>query len=304
MSRRFKNRIEEKNLIISLPMKVYRFISYNFKVFKKNAKLWRVEHRGMNYGDGAYETIRVYDGWIFAFKDHIERLKRSLKVLKIDFPVNEEKIEKEIMKLLKLNRVKNCAVRIVITRGNGLGLPPPKGTPDISIMLVDIDKKIEDYQKKGIKAIFVENTRLYDFSIRGAKTINFLPNILASIEFEKMGAQEGIFVTHEGFVAEGTTSNIFFVKNGVLKTPHLDIGILAGITRKFIIEIAKEERIPVEEGFYKKEEVLSADEVFISSTTREIVPLVVIDEKKIADGKTGLLTTALLSAFKKKVLIK
>jgi len=283
-------------------MKVYRFISYNFKIFKKDEKLFSIEHRGFNYGDGVYETLRVYDGRIFAFKEHLERLKKSLDILKIKFSVNEKKIESEIMKLLKLNRVKNCAVRIVITRGNGLGLPPPKGKPDVSIMLVDIDKKIEEYQKKGIKVIFIENPRLYDFSIRGAKTVNFLPNVLGSIEFEKYGAQEGIFITKEGFVAEGTTSNVFFVKDGVLKTPHLDIGILAGITRKFILDIAKEENIPFEEGFYKKEEVLSADEVFISSTTREIVPVVSINDKKIGNKKPPPFTLFLLSLFKKKIL--
>jgi branched-chain amino acid aminotransferase len=283
-------------------MKVYKFFSYNFKIFKKGEKLFSIEHRGLNYGDGVYETLRVYDGRIFAFKEHIERLKKSLDVVKINFSVNERKIENEIANLLKLNRVKNCAVRIVITRGNGLGLPPPKGKPDISIMLVDIDKKIEEYQKRGIKAILIENPRLYDFSTRGAKTINFLPNVLGSIEFEKNGAQEGIFVTKEGFIAEGTTSNVFFVKDGILKTPSLEIGILAGITRKFILHIAREQKIPFEEGFYKKEELLSAEEVFISSTTREIVPVIQIDDKKIGDRRAGSLTLSLLSAFKKKVL--
>lgn len=283
-------------------MKTYRFISYNFKIFDKKEKLFTVEHRGINYGDGVYETIRVYDGLIFAFREHMERMKKGLEILKIDFSLNEERIEREINRLLSLNRVKNCAVRIVITRGTGLGFPPPHSSADISIMLVHLDRKLKEYQEKGIRAVFIKKPRLYEYSIRGAKTINFLPNILGSIEFEKSEAQEGIFVTDEGFVAEGTTSNIFFVKDGVLKTPHLTLGILAGITRNFIIEIAGEENVPFEEGFYKKEELLSADEVFISSTTREIVPLILMDDKKIADGRPGALTSRLLSAFKKKLL--
>lgn len=285
-------------------MKIARFISYNFRLYDKRRKLFPVEHRGFNYGDGVYETIRVYEGEIFTFMEHMERLRRSLGIVSINFKVDEGRIEREIKKLMRANRLFDCAVRVVITRGCGGGLPPPESSPDITIMLMHIEKKIEECQKKGVKVVILSQRRSYEPFIRGAKTINFLPNILGSLEFRKKGAEEGIFLTSDGFVAEGTTSNIFFVKGGILKTPHLETGILAGITRKVIIDIAKENGISVEEGFYTAEELLSADEVFISSTTREIVPVISIDGKVIGKGKPGVLTLKLLSLFKKKISFK
>lgn len=283
-------------------MNIANYISYNYKIFLKEAKLFSPLHRGINYGDGVYETLKAYDGGIFTFDEHLKRLKNNLKTLKINFQLNPQRIKREIKKLLKINRWKDCAIRIVITRGSGLGVPPEKTTsPDIMIMLFEIDPKIVEYQKNGAHAIIISIPRSYEPSIRNSKTLNFLPNVLGSLEVKEKGAYEGIFLTRDGFLAEGTTSNVFFVKNGKVKTPHLDTGILPGITREILLKIMKKKGIPFEEGFYTKEELLEADEVFITSTTREIVPIVRINKKIIGNGKRGDLTKLLQQLFKEEV---
>lgn len=282
-------------------MNIANYISYNFKTLVKEDKLFSSIHRGTNYGDGVYETLKVYHGGIFTFEEHIRRLNNNLKTVEIKFKLSKDKVKKEIKKLLKTNRWNNCAVRIVITRGGGLGIPPPTPKPDIMIMLFEIDRKIEKYQKEGASAIIVSTPRSYEPFIKNAKTISFLPNVLGSLEAKKKRAHEGIFLTTDGFVAEGTTSNVFFVKNGIVKTPDIDTGILPGITREVSIKVMEKHGIPFEEGFYTKDELFQADEVFITSTTREILPIVRINNKMIGNGKPGEMTIFLQQLFKKEV---
>ncbi|MBI5407888.1 MAG: branched-chain-amino-acid transaminase [Nitrospirae bacterium] len=278
-------------------------IYLNDELVPKNKALISVFDHGFLYGDGIYETLRAYNGVVFRFDEHLERLFRSAFMISLTIPKTSEEIKQAVYETMKANRQEDAVIRISISRGAGpIGLDPdlcPK--PTFVIMSGEFKEYPKQYYQKGIKIAIVNTRRNFKDALNPQiKSLNFLNNILAKIEAKDRGAYEAVMMNYREYVAEGTISNIFFVKDKALCTPAVDVGILDGITRRIIIDAAKEAGIDVKEGRFRKEDLYNAQEVFISNTTMEVMPVGEIDDIKIGT-KPGRITKALHSAYKKKV---
>jgi branched-chain amino acid aminotransferase len=275
----------------------------NNKLVSKSKALISVFDHGFLYGDGIYETLRAYNGVVFKLDEHIDRLFRSASMIGLTIPKGPDAIKKTVYTTLRANRQKEAAIRITISRGAGpIGLDPdlcPK--PTFVIMSNKFKAYPGQYYQKGVKVAIVNTRRNLKGAINPAiKSLNFLNNILAKREAKDKGAYEAIMLNYRGHLAEGTISNIFFVKDNILHTPETGVGILDGITRKSILDIARESGIEINEGRFKKEDLLNSREVFISNTTMEVMPVSHVDGIKIGT-KTGNITKLLHKAYKKEV---
>lgn len=261
---------------------------------KERAKISIYDHSFL-YGDGIFETIRVYNKKILRLPEHIERLKKGGEILKIKVGDIDENT---IQRLLKLNNLNDAIVRITISRGEGKrGIDPDLcKTPNVAIMAEEFKGYPDRLYKNGLSCMILNTKRPHPKSFPPIKSNNYLPNILGKIEAKKSSFDDGIFLTIDGYVACGITSNIFIVKDETLITPALSLGILPGITRKIVIEIAKSIKIPIFERKFKKEALFDADEVFLTSTGYEIMPIRVIDGHL---SKRNGLAQKLLSFYRK-----
>ncbi len=273
-------------------------------VAKEQAVVSVFDH-GFLYGDGIYETMRSYDGNIFLLDKHLARLKRSARAIALKLPMPLEKIGDALNESLKVNKLRNAYIRLHISRGPGeIGLDPALcPLPTMVITAKTFHDYPAKYYERGIQVAIVKTRRNHplalDPSIKGT---NFLNNILAKIEAKKARAYEGIMLNWEGFVAEGTISNIGMVKKGVLFTPSLDTGILEGVTRDLVLRLARRKKIPIRETRILPKTLLAADECFITNTTVEIMPVTTISKKTIGSGKPGPLTALLQQEYRKEVL--
>ena len=263
------------------------------------AKISVFDH-GLLYGDGVFEGIRVYDGLVFKLKEHVDRLFDSAKVIKLDIPMTKEEMVNAVVETLRINRIKNGYVRIVVTRGVGdLGLDPrmcPKPTVIIIADVIQIYRT--EAKERGLTAIISSVRRdPVDATSHEAKTLNYLNSILAKIEASAAGADEAIMLDHRGFVSEGTGDNIFIVKNGVVYTPPRTAGILPGITRNRVIKLCEELGIKLVEKDITVTELYTADEVFVTGTAAEVMPITMINGRPIGDGKLGPVTRRLMEEF-------
>jgi len=270
----------------------------------KEKALVSVFDHGFLYGDGIYETMRAYRGEIFLLRKHLARLKRSAVAVSMRLPLPLEKIVEALSETLVVNKLQDAYVRLHISRGPGeIGLDPALCVaPTMVITAKPFHDYPAEYYERGVSAAIVKTRRNHplalDPSIKGT---NFLNNILAKIEAVKAGAYEGIMLNWQGYVAEGTISNIGMVKKGVLHTPHCKTGILAGVTRELMIRLAKRKKIPVREMLLRPKDFFGADECFITNTTLEIMPVTRIDRKVIGSGKPGPITGVLCQAYAKEV---
>lgn len=257
--------------------------------------------RGFLYGDGVFETMRSYNGMVFAFDLHLERLINGAKTIGIPFVRNKKLLSNHIRKLLELNNLTNgnTYIKLTITRGVDCGGLTPSATlkPTIAIIAKPLDAKIETYQKKGVSAVFLPGKR----SFPHIKSLNLLPNIMGLLQAKKTGAREGIF-TDGGKILEGAITNIFIYDGRDIKTPPLNDGILPGVTRKLVIELAKKQGFRVAEASLTKNELMRSRETFITNSIIEIAPLLKIEAKLIGNGKVGALTRRLQQAYKDMVL--
>jgi len=271
---------------------------------KEEATVSVFDH-GFLYGDGIYETMRAYKGSLFLLERHLARLRCSADAVFLTLPMPIDKISAVLYESLRVNRLDEAYVRLHISRGPGeIGLDPGL-CPDPTVVIVAKPFKTypAEYYDRGVSVSIVKTRRNHplalDPSIKGT---NFLNNILAKIEAIKAGAYEGIMLNWEGFVAEGTISNIFMVKGGVLRTPILSVGILEGVTRGLVLDLARNENIPVQESAFSPQELTGADECFITNSTMEIMPVTLIDGKPVGSGKPGPVTASLMRAYKHEVL--
>ncbi len=278
-------------------------IYLNDRLVPEDRALVPVFDHGFLYGDGIYETLRAYKGVVFRFREHIGRLFRSASMIGLAVPMSPEGIERAVYSTMEANGQKDAVIRITVSRGPGpVGLDPALCPgPTFVIISSDFRRYPPRYYRKGV-GIAVVNTRR---NFRGAldpkiKSLNFLNNILAKREAIDRGAYEAVMLNYRGYIAEGTVTNVFFVKDGILCTPSVDVGILDGITRGLIIDIAGDVGIEVSEGRFRKEALYNAQEVFISNTTMEVMPVAEVDDTKIADSP-GRLTRLLHRAYRKNV---
>ncbi len=260
---------------------------------------------GFLYGDGIYETMRAYSGRIFLLDKHLLRLKHSAEAIGLRLPLSQEKIGEALVEALRVNKLQEAYVRMQISRGEGeIGLDPAL-CPDPTMVIVA--KPFHDYPaelfEKGVSAAVVQTRRNHPLALNPAiKSTNFLNNILAKIEAIKAGAYEGILLNWEGYVAEGTISNVFMVKKGVLITPHADTGILEGVTRALVLYLARKQHVPIKELLIKPKELHEADECFITNTTMQIMPVTTVDGRIIGDGKPGPVTRTLMKSYADEVV--
>lgn len=272
---------------------------------KEDAKISVWDH-GFLYGDGVFEGIRIYSGNIFRMKQHIERLYDSAKSICLDIPLSKDEMTAAVVETCKKNNIVDGYIRLVVSRGCGdLGLDPKKCSKPAIIIIADkISLYPEEKYENGLKVIISSVRKNFTESINPKiKSLNYLNNILAKIEAGNTGADEVVLVNVNGYVTECSADNIFIVKNGILYTPHPSVGILEGITRGAVIDIAKEEGLEVREDFLTSHDLYVADEMFLTGSGAELIPVVWINGRVIGDGKPGKMTMELLKKFRELVKI-
>ncbi len=272
-------------------------------VAREQAQVSVFDH-GFLYGDGIYETMRAYGGKLFLLKKHLARLKHSADTISLKLPLPLPKIAEALNRSVSINKLQEAYVRIHISRGPGeIGLDPALC---VVPTMVIIAKPFHDYPaayfEHGVSVAIVTTRRNHPLALPPSiKSTNFLNNILAKIEAVKARAYEGIMLNWQGYVAEGTISNIFMVKKGVLYTPHANTGILEGVTRDLALRLARKIKVPVKEAMLRPRDFLGSHECFLTNTIVEIMPVRTIDKKTIGNGKPGPVTAALHQAYRKEV---
>jgi len=267
---------------------------------KEDAKISVFDH-GYLYGDGVFEGIRVYQGNIFRLREHLDRLYESAQTIALQIPLTREQLEAATVETVAANGLRDCYIRLVVSRGYGdLGIDPGKcPKPTVVIIVATIALYPEESYTAGIKLITSSVRRIPTQCLDPRiKSLNYLNNILAKLEAKQAGVPEAVMLNYVGRVAECTADNIFIVKRGGLFTPHLMQGALGGVTRATVLDLARAAGIPAEENVMGLHDLYNADECFLTGTGAEIVPVVQIDGRRIADGRPGRLTLALLARYR------
>ncbi len=272
----------------------------NGKLYDKaDAKISVFDH-GLLYGDGVFEGIRVYEGKVFRLREHVDRLYDSARGIKLEIPMSREQMGDAITSTVQANAKRNGYIRTLVTRGAGyLGLDPRKTTdPQVVIIVDDITLYPPELYENGMEIVTVSTIRNHPNALSPRiKSLNYLNNIMAKMEAIQSGCLEALMLNHEGQVAECTGDNIFIVKRGVLKTPPTDAGILEGVTRNTVLELARAANIPVQETALMRLDVHTADECFLTGTAAEVIPVVKCDGRTIGSGKPGPVTKQLRERF-------
>lgn len=266
---------------------------------EEEAKITVFDH-GFLYGDGVFEGIRAYNGRVFKLKEHIQRLYDSAKTIMLDIPLSQQQMEESVLKTLQANKFHDAYIRLIVSRGCGdLGLDPTKcHHPNIIIIASQIQLYPEELYQQGLEIATVPTRRNVAEAINPRiKSLNYLNNILAKIEARRMGLQEAIMLTAEGYVAECTGDNIFIVKDKKIITPPTHMGILKGITRDTVIWLSQKMGYTAIEDIFTRYDVFTAHECFLTGTAAEVIPVVKVDGRLIGDGTPGEITKTLASAF-------
>jgi branched-chain amino acid aminotransferase len=269
---------------------------------KSEAKVSVYDH-GLLYGDGVFEGIRAYNGIVFKLKEHIDRLYRSAHPIFLNIPLTKAEMTKAVVETLKKNKLKDAYIRLVVTRGIGdLGLDPRKCPKPTVIIITEPTLVLHSPEKleKGISTVITWVRRnSVDAATHELKSLNYLNRILGKIEANNSGVDEAICLDKTGFVCEGVGENIFIVRDGKLLTPPLSSGALDGITRAFIIKLAKKMGIEVIERNITPNELFTADEAFFTGTAAEVAPIHDVNGRVIGPGKQGPVTKRIMQEFLK-----
>lgn len=263
------------------------YVYLNNKPVPKSEAVVSVFDHGFLYGDGIYETLRTYNGITFMLDEHIGRLYRSASMTGLDIPKNADQIRTAVCETLAANFLENAYLRITVTRGYGpIGLDPELcKTPTFIIIAEELKDYPGDFYENGMKIIIADTRRNLREAINPQiKSLNFLNNILAKIEAKKKDAYEAIMLNVSEHIAEGTISNIFFYRDDVLHTPAVECGILDGIARKLVLEIANREGLRVKEGLFLRDDIYDADEVFLTNSIMEVMPVCQVDDARFGIG--------------------
>ena len=266
---------------------------------KSKASVSVFDH-GFLYGDGVFEGIRSYGSLVFKLNEHIDRLYESAHTLMLTVPLSKEEMRDAIVKTLKLNKLKDSYLRVIVSRGVGdLGLDPRKCPKATVIIITDMIKLYpQSLYNKGLEIVSVATTRNLPEALNPQiKSLNYLNNILAKIEAINAGYEEALMLSAQGYVSECTGENIFVIKDDTLLTPPAYVGILRGITRGAVMNLAVHAGLRVREEVLTRHDVYNADEVFLTGTAAEIVPIVKVDNRVIGKGKPGLITAQLRKEF-------
>lgn len=266
---------------------------------QQDAKISVYDH-GLLYGDGVFEGLRAYGGKVFRLQEHLDRLWQSARAIWLEIPGTAADLGRAINDTLRLNGLEDAYIRVVVTRGAGsLGLDPNRTSdPQVIVITDKISLYPDELYRRGLEIITVSVQRNHPAALSPRiKSLNYLNNILAKIEGLQAGCIEALMLNHKGEVAECTGDNVFLVRGGVLYTPPLDAGILEGITRAAVIELAQAARIEVREAALTKHDVYIADECFLTGTAAEVIPVVKVDSRQIGAGVPGPITLDLKERF-------
>ena len=275
------------------------YISGKF-VPQEDAKISVFDH-GLLYGDGVFEGLRAYGGKVFRLEEHIKRLYESAKAIWLEIPLTPAEMSAAVNESVRINKIEDGYIRLVITRGVGtLGLDPNRcSNPQVIIIADAIALYPKELYEKGLEIVTVSVQRMHPAALNPRiKSLNYLNNILAKIEGLQAGCIEALMLNQKGEVAECTGDNIFLVRHGELWTPPLEAGILQGVTRDAVIEIAGKIGIKTHQSPLTKHDVYIADECFLTGTAAEVIPVVKVDSRVIGTGKPGALTRDLEMRFK------
>lgn len=272
---------------------------------KEEAKISVFDH-GLLYGDGVFEGIRIYNGTIFKLQEHVDRLYASAKAISLNISIGPDEFAALLKETVRQNgrdsAGKTGYMRVLVTRGFGdLGLDPAKcAKSSIVIICGDIQLYPEDYYRKGITVASVSTRRnSVDALDPRIKSLNYLNNIMAKIEAKQAGALEALILNRDGYIAECTADNVFIVKQGVMYTPELSCGALAGITRGTVIDLAGKTGITVHETRLAQYDLYTADECFLTGSGAEIIPVVKADGRIIGGGRPGEISTRLSAEYRR-----
>jgi branched-chain amino acid aminotransferase len=277
-------------------------IYLNGKLVKKEDAKVSVFDHGVLYGDGVFEGIRSYSCLVFRLKEHIDRLYASAQGISLKIPMSKEEMVKAVITTLRANKLRDAYIRLVVTRGEGdLGLDPNNCfEPTVFIITDKIALYPADLYKKGLKIVTVPTRRNIPEALSPQiKSLNYLNNILGKIEAINAGVPEAIMLDQNGFVTECTGDNIFMVKGKTLLTPPVHAGVLNGITRSAVLTLASAVGLKPQETALTRFDLFTSDELFLTGTAAEIIPVVSMDGRLIADGKVGAFTLKLIREFKK-----
>lgn len=284
-------------------------IYVNGGFYQREKAVVSVFDHGYLYGDGIYETLRTYGGRVFKLGEHSRRLSRSAGKIYLRLPFDDTGMEDAVRETLERNGLavpdKDAYVRVTVSRGPGeLGLDPDLcPEPTVVIIAKEFKGYPHEMYEEGIGVLVATTRRNPPSSLDPAiKSTNFLNNILAKVEAKNAGAYEALMLNQDGYVAEGTISNVFMVSGGTLLTPPEEAGILMGVTRGFVIGLAEGLGIPVKEELITPDRLMSADEVFITNTTMEVMPVTAVDGVKVGTGRVGETVKSLRAAYSEEVI--
>jgi branched-chain amino acid aminotransferase len=266
---------------------------------KEDAKISVYDH-GLLYGDGVFEGMRSYAGRVFRLREHLDRLWDSAKAIWLEIPLSKEALGQAVNDTLQRNQIVDGYIRLVVTRGAGtLGLDPNRTShPQVIIIADHIALYPPEFYEKGLEIVTASTIRNHPAALSPRiKSLNYLNNILAKIEGLKAGCVEALMLNQKGEIAECTGDNIFLVKRGEVLTPPIDAGILEGITRNAVMELARASGRIVREIPLTRHDVYVADECFLTGSAAEVIPVVKVDNRTIGSGQPGAITKDLITRF-------
>ena len=255
---------------------------------------------GFLFGDSIYEVICTSNGKPCFLDKHLDRLFSSADAISLTIPEKKDWFREQIGITLKATGNQESYIRIIVTRGIGeINIDPSScESPNIIIIVMDVSPYPDSFYEKGIHLALVSIKRNSRDALNpNVKTGNYLNNVLAKLEANKLGAQDAVMVNPFGHLTEGTTSNLFFVRDGRIFTPSLDCGLLSGVTREMVIQLAKENGFQIEDGKWPGEELSFAEEIFLTGTVKKVMPVTQLDGKPVGKGKPGLVTLKLLQLY-------
>ena len=280
-------------------------VNINGRLLDREHAVISVFDHGFLYGEGIYEVLRTYDGVPFLFDRHMRRLRNSASMIRLELPFSDTDIEQRFLDTVRAAGLgtdgREAYIRILVTRGVGEITYDPAACPEPSVVIIakpHVEAPASAYTD-GVTVSMVGVLRNHPGTVNPLiKSNNLLNNALGNQEAIRKGAFEAVMRNYRGEIAECSTANIFIVKDGVALTPPIDAGLLPGITREFLFEVAQEARVPMREQVLHDADLFGADECFLTSTTREIVPIVRVDDRVIGSGRPGPITRTLLDAFR------
>jgi branched-chain amino acid aminotransferase len=278
-------------------------VNVNGRISGERDAVISVFDHGFLYGEGIYETMRTYKGRPFLYDRHMRRLRNSARMIELDVPFTDDALAAQIRETTAAAHLEGheAYIRVLVTRGVGELTYDLKATPTPSVVTIvkPLPEPPAEWYEQGVKVALVDIVRNHPMTVNPMiKSNNLLNQALAGQEAIRKGAFEGVMRNYRGELTECTTANLFVVKAGAALTPPLEAGLLPGITREFLFEIGRDIGIEVREAVLRDDDLLGADEAFLTSTTREAVPIVTVDDRTVGSGKPGPVTKRLLQEFR------